>query len=186
MSIRHETADQQNRSPNAGKRHPILRWALLFASTTLLAWSGWQIFTPSPPSSDVPSLPDLTLEHLNGEPFRLQDATGHPLVVNLWATWCPPCRQELPLLEHAANTRRGVRFLFIDQGENRDRVQDFLTERELGLEGVLLDPESRASQAFQSKGMPTTLFFNARGELVATHLGELTEMSLDGYLAQLK
>jgi thiol-disulfide isomerase/thioredoxin len=187
MSIQHEETDTQpKREPSKEKKYPILRWALLVALTTLLVWSGWQVFAPSPKSSGAPSLPDLTLKRLDGETFHTQEALGNPLVINLWATWCPPCRQELPLLEHSANARKDILFLFIDQGENQDRVQSFLAERNLGLEWVLLDPESQASQAFHSKGMPTTLFFNRNGELVATHLGELTEMTLGGYLAQLK
>ena len=126
----------------------------------------------------APPLPDLALETTDSESVNLRDYLGQPIVVNLWATWCPPCRREMPVFVHAQEAWPQVRFLLVNQGDERTLVRDYLSRYELPLRDVLLDSGSRTMQATGSRVLPTTLFFDAEGRLVDTHIGELTRAAL--------
>jgi thiol-disulfide isomerase/thioredoxin len=131
-------------------------------------------------------LPALTLSTLGGTGVNLESFRGRPVVLNAWATWCPPCRRELPMMARLAQENPGVHFLFVSQGEGPLVVRQFLQERGLEVQWVLLDPETRLSQALGIQGLPTTFFFDGEGRLVARHLGELSEALLLGYLRALR
>ena len=100
------------------------------------------------------------------------------MVVNLWATLCPPCVLEMPVLLQAQMNHPEVNFVFINQGESAQRVQTWLGTRQLPLRNVLLDANQQALPAFKQKGLPTTLFFDAQGQLVDTRTGELSTATL--------
>jgi thiol-disulfide isomerase/thioredoxin len=123
-------------------------------------------------------LPGTELTRLEGGPVRLAAFTGRPTVVNLWATWCPPCRREMPVLAEAQAQRADVDFVFVNQGEGASEVRDYLRGGAMALRNVLLDPASQVSQATGARGLPTTLFFDAQGRLVDVHMGELTRAGL--------
>jgi len=149
--------------------------------------TGWLLFKPS--GANAKGLPDVALEALaGGDTVNLaQVEGGRPLVVNLWATWCPPCRRELPMLAAAARSNPGVGFYFVDQGETRETVRAYLDERpDLALDGVLLDGAGELSNRFGAVGLPVTLFFDAKGKHVLTHLGEVTEVEMINYMSDLK
>ena len=133
------------------------------------------------------TLPKAALTTLAGEPVDLAKlAGGRPMVINLWATWCPPCRREMPLLAAAQRRETGIRFVFANQGENRATVEQYLRAAGLELDGVVLDAGARIGPEIGSGGLPTTLFYNAEGRLVDTHVGLLTSGSLDGKLDRLR
>ena len=163
----------RSRKARAGLRLPalgglaagLLAWALVLHLGTALRQS-------------VPPLPDLELETLAGEPQRLDAYLGRPIVVNLWATWCPPCRREMPVLAHAQQQWPEVALLLVNQGDERHLVDDFLARSGLELRNVLLDPASRTMQASGARVLPTTLFFDAQGRLLDTHVGELSRAAL--------
>lgn len=126
----------------------------------------------------VQALPSLALQALDGSPADLARFRGKPLVVNLWATWCPPCVREMPVLHRAQADHPAVHFVFINQGETAQRVAPWLSARGLALRNVLLDPKGDALAVLGQRGLPTTLFFNAEGELIAARTGELSEATL--------
>lgn len=125
---------------------------------------------------------ELTLEDLNQQPVPLEKFVGRPTVVNLWATWCPPCRREMPLLQSAQQQYVDVNFVFVNEGEASEQIRSFLSSESLLLHNVLLDPFMKAGDLAGSRALPTTLFYDAEGRLVTTHLGELTPPLLEGYL----
>jgi thiol-disulfide isomerase/thioredoxin len=132
-------------------------------------------------------MPEVGLVTLSGESTDLAgQAQGRPLVVNLWATWCPPCRREMPVLAAAQKKEAEIRFVFADQGENAALVQRYLLETRLELGNVLLDPEGALAKEVGSIGLPTTLFYNAEGRLVDTHVGALSEATLASKLERLR
>jgi thiol-disulfide isomerase/thioredoxin len=138
-------------------------------------------------SADAP-VPAIALTALQGDRVLPLPALlgGQPTVVNLWASWCGPCRTEMPMLAAAQQRERGVRFLFVNQGETATSVQAYLQREGLALDGVWLDAASQAGPAFGSRGLPTTLFFDARGRRVDAHFGVLNAASLQARLDDLR
>ncbi|MFC5495909.1 redoxin family protein [Caenimonas terrae] len=134
-------------------------------------------------SGEVGRLPALRLQALDGRTVALADFQGKPTVLNLWATWCPPCRREMPVLLQAQGQRPEVNFVFLNQGESGPTVQAFLAAQGLPLRNVLLDARGEAGIQLGHRALPTTLFFDAQGRLVDTRVGELSPATLDQRLA---
>jgi thiol-disulfide isomerase/thioredoxin len=161
-------------------RLPELRRGILAAGGSALAV--WvlvsAVLTPGTGSGDV-VLPEVVLQDLDGSAVALAARDGRPTLLNLWATWCPPCRRELPLLTEVARDRAGeIRVVLVSQGESGAVVRGYLDS--LGLDGaaVLLDPRSSLAAALGAVGLPTTLLFDADGTLVHTHVGEISGPAL--------
>lgn len=128
---------------------------------------------------------ELALSNLAGESVSLSDFRGTPLLINFWATWCPPCLNEMPLLEEYAQRYDGeLTILAINAGEDEDLVRAFITEHDLAL-NFLLDPDNSAARHFRVYGYPTSLFFDEDAVLQATFIGELDEELLDLYLLKI-
>lgn len=124
-------------------------------------------------------LPEVALTDLNERPVDLASLAGDkPTVVNLWATWCPPCIREMPVLEDAQQRYPNVNFVFANQGEHPETIRKFLKAQNRNLSHVLSDRQNRFGRVVGSHGLPTTLFYNAEGQLVDTHMGELSRASL--------
>ena len=129
------------------------------------------------------ALPDIDLATPQGALVRLSDFKGAPTVINLWATWCPPCVREMPVLQQAQTDHPAINFVFLNQRESAAHVSAWLAARQLSLRNVLLDDTAKAGAAFNQAALPTTLFFNAKGELVSTRIGELSKATLAQKLA---
>ena len=169
-----------------GWRHTALRqplaWGLLAGA---LAWGAMlgalRLLEPADSA-----LPAVRLTTLAGEPVDLASlAAGKPLVVNLWASWCPPCRREMPVLAAAQQRESGLSFVFANQGEDGATVLRYLASQAPGLSQVVFDPTAALGRAVGSRALPTTLFYDASGRLVDSHLGELSAASLASKLRQL-
>src|SRR5699024_8765910 len=109
------------------------------------------------------TMPETALARLDGSPVQLAQLIGKPMVVNLWATWCPPCRREMPMLEAAQQRYPNVDFIFVNQQQGAAAVQDFLAGEQLQLDHVLIDSRGVMAQMVGSRALPTTLFYNAAG-----------------------
>jgi len=131
------------------------------------------------------TLPAITLTSLQRQPIALADTQGKPVVVNLWASWCGPCRREMPVLARAQQRHPDIRFLFVNQGETREEVEGFLGAERLALQNVLLDADSLTSTRLQVHAYPTTLFFDSHGRLQGLHMGELSAAGLQSKLDSL-
>jgi thiol-disulfide isomerase/thioredoxin len=131
------------------------------------------------------ALPALEVTSLEGRPMNLAAFKGKPTVVNLWATWCPPCVREMPVLHQAQLERPGVNFVFLNQGESGEQVSAWLQARNLPMRNVLIDANWQAGAAFKQRALPTTLFFDAKGRLVSTRVGELSPATLSERLQAL-
>ena len=168
-------------------RRPALRKPLaagLLAGT--LAWSAmWGALHIM--FEETAGLPQAALTTLAGEKVSLASvADGKPLVVNLWASWCPPCRREMPLLAAEQDRATDLSFVFVNQGEDRAAAERYLATVQLDLANVMLDPGGAFGREVRSAALPTTLFYAADGRLVDTHLGELSTASLASKLAVLR
>lgn len=164
-----------------GLRRPVWTGAL----AGLLCWGGLTLGAAYLQQSRI-ALPALSLQTLQGQPVLLSATDGKPAVVNLWASWCGPCRREMPMFARAQQRHPDVRFLFVNQGESAEEVQQFLSAQGLALEHVLLDADSATSTRLQVHAYPTTLFFDSQGRLQALHLGELSAAGLQARLDRLR
>lgn len=182
-------------------------WAGMAAALLVALWRGWRRPALRKPLAlglaagalvwgalfgalrlmDNTALPKVALTTLAGEPADLAAlAAGKPMAVNLWASWCPPCRREMPVLAAAQQRETGVRFVFVNQGEDGTTAQRYLSAGRLDLANVLLDPGAALGREVGSGALPTTLFYDANGRLVDTHLGELSAASLASKLNRLR
>ena len=116
-----------------------------------------------------PAAPQLLLKSLDGGEYDLSTAKGRVVVVNFWATWCPPCIEELPTMQKLWEETRdqGLDVLAVNVGEPADRIQQFLNEFEPELTfPILLDPDGEAFQAWGVRGLPKTYVVNKRGQVI--------------------
>jgi thiol-disulfide isomerase/thioredoxin len=129
---------------------------------------------------------DFSLESLEDRNISLSDFKGTPVMVNFWATWCPPCRAEMPLIQSYAEANRDeVVVLAVNAGEDKATVESFATAQDLDDLVFLLDPDNSVASLYRIPGFPTSLFIDAEGMLTAAHIGELNEDLLIQYLAKI-
>lgn len=127
--------------------------------------------------------PDFALPNLDGETLRLSELRGQNVLLNFWATWCLPCRDEMPAIQARYN-HGGFAVLAVDFGETRQQVSGFLAE--IGVElPVLLDEDGRVQELYRVRGYPTTFFIDRRGVIRAMHIGQMSEADIDRYLQQM-
>ena len=102
---------------------------------------------------------------------RLAAVKGHPAVVNIWASWCGPCRTEMPVLQRVALDRgRDVAFIGVNLKDNREAARSFLRDVPLSYPSYE-DPDGRIYNAYGLSGAPSTVFYDARGRLAYLHQG---------------
>jgi thiol-disulfide isomerase/thioredoxin len=167
-------------------RRTVMRKPLGIAVATAAAvWVMGGAALASLPAEGGGGLPELALDDLQGQNVALSTFHGKPTVVNLWATWCPPCRRELPALREAQARRSDVNFVFLDQGESSEKVRRFLAAEQLPLANVLLDLHGKAGEQLGTRALPTTFFFDAQGRLTDARVGELSPATLAQRLAAL-
>jgi cytochrome c-type biogenesis protein len=149
--------------------------------------------TPAPHGSVQPGqpAPDFTLKDVNGSPVALSSLKGKPILVSFWATWCVPCRDELPLIrdEYLAHRDQGLAVVAIDYGnESADTVKKFWSSMKLQPVPVL-DPEGRASDAYgvalNSSGVPVSVLVAKDGTVSSYEPYPLTRDYLDPALAKI-
>ncbi|KQQ97336.1 TlpA disulfide reductase family protein [Massilia sp. Leaf139] len=167
------------------RRHPALRRPLTTAALCgVVVWAGATVAIRAGAPAATP-LPAIALQRLGGGAVALDAFKGRPVVVNLWASWCPPCRREMPALTAAQAAHPGVAFLFVNVGEDGATVGAYLREAGVAPQNVLLDPARTAARAFDAVGYPTTLFYDGRGMLAGRHMGELSRAALEERLETL-
>lgn len=118
----------------------------------------------------------------NGETGSLDDHAGQPLVINYFASWCAPCRAELPDLEAVSQqVKSEITFLGINTDINESTWRSFVGETGITYETVF-DPSGDLFLAMKAKGMPTTVLLSPDGEILASHTGILTQEQLLGLI----
>lgn len=131
--------------------------------------------------------PDFALKSLDGRTIRLSELRGKPVMVNFWASWCPPCKNEMPVFEKAYQRYRsqGMEFLGVDVEEDAETVRKFVQEN--GYSWLfLLDSDGKVSRSYQVSGIPTTFFIDREGIIRDLQIGELSAPALESRLAKIK
>ena len=167
----------------AWRKAPLRKSLALGSLAGLLVW--WAISGVAD-MAGRPTLPTVALTTLDGAPTTFAAMAGKPIVVNLWASWCPPCLREMPVLAAAQQQEKGINFVFVNQGEQAATAARYLEDAPFTLDHVWFDPGAALGRAIGSRGLPTTLFYDATGHLADTHLGALSTASLASKLTKLR
>lgn len=162
-------------------RRPLLASVLAGGAVWIAGQLAAQALAPP-----QPPMPDLMVRRLDGSDVALRSLADRPLVVNLWATWCPPCRREMPAMQAAQQANPDIGFVFVNQGESSTIVRRFLATQQLQLKNVVIDPAGQLAARTGAAGYPTTLFYDADGKLQLRHVGELSEATLRDKLETLR
>jgi peroxiredoxin len=131
--------------------------------------------------------PDFVLNDFDGRPVSLSDFNGRPVIVNFWATWCAPCRIEMPELQAAyeKHQEQGLVILALDQDEPVELARAYFYDEMKLTFTPLVDQKSIVAAQFGSLFiLPSTYFINPDGIVTAIHRGPLTEAQINAYLAQ--
>lgn len=156
--------------------------AAISLAVALFAWNVvWQLTNATP----LTPMPDVVLERIEGGTAALASFAGKPVVMNLWASWCPPCRREMPMMAEVAAARNDVTFLFVNQGEKRTTIEAYLNNEQLTLSNVLLDARMDVPRHYTTPGLPVTLFIGSDGKLRSVHVGEVSREVLTSAVTRL-
>jgi thiol-disulfide isomerase/thioredoxin len=125
----------------------------------------------SMPAQPLPA-PTFRLSDLTGQVFTLEELQGKIVFLNFWATWCPPCRAEMPGMEKLFQRMQGKDFvmLAINFQEGPEQVQEFIAQFQLHLP-ALLDTDGTVGTAYKVTGLPTTFILDRRGRIIASVIG---------------
>lgn len=138
---------------------------------------------PAPPTQLVETLPQFQLADRAGQLRSLADWPGQALIVNFWATWCAPCRREIPLLQQLQRDHAAEGFQVIGVAVDfRDKVLAYADEMQIDYPLLIGEQEALdAAAAFgvATVGLPFTVFSDRKGRVVTAHLGELTAAEAD-------
>lgn len=155
-------------------------WGAPDVLQALLTISRAEQSSPSPGGK----APNFALTSTDGTKVTLADLAGRPLVLNFWATYCPPCRAEMPLLQRRVAASSTVRLVLVNEGDSRQNALDFLSA--VGVQqATLLDSDLSVGRAYGVIALPTTVFIRADGAIASRHLGQLDERVLDAQLSNL-
>lgn len=121
---------------------------------------------------DRPPAPDFELSDDSGEIYSLASFRGKPVIINFWATWCPPCREELPSMNRAWDKikNEGIEMIAVNVGEDEDTIFSFMGEYPINFR-VLLDQDAEVSSTWPIKGLPTTFVIDKEGRLAYRAIG---------------
>lgn len=124
--------------------------------------------------------PDFTLKNIDGTNQQLSDYRGKGVVLNFWATYCPPCEKEMPYLEKAYQKYKdqGIEILAVDTGEPTMLVNQFVSRKNLTFP-ILLDRDGLVIDQYQVQNLPITIFINSKGEIIEKVSGELTQEKIE-------
>ena len=130
-------------------------------------------------------LPALKLTDLEGHPVSADQLRGRPVLLNFWATWCIPCRAEMPEIQHEANVWGDkVKIVGVDDGEDAPIIRTFVTD--IGVTYTLWrDPTSQVDSLLQAPGLPYSVFLDRQGVIRRIFLGQMTREYIDDRLREL-
>lgn len=177
MSTSARTARRKQQQAN--KAQPKLWiWAAL-----VLAGVGLIIAAIAANSGSSGNAPNFTANTLSGETVTLSDYQGKVVMLNFWATWCPPCRAEMPSIQAAFEQYEDEGFvvLAVNNAESAAQIIPFANNLALSFP-ILLDTNAQLQRVFGIQGYPTSVFINAEGNIYATHSGMVTPGQLAGYI----
>jgi peroxiredoxin len=143
----------------------ILLWLIVSCS------AGFAEQTLAPVPGGIPA-PDFVLQDTDGKTHRLSDYRGKPVIINFWATWCPPCREEIPSMNRAWHglENEGIAMLAINMGEDEDTIFIFTADYQADFP-ILMDRDGAVIEQWPVKGLPTTYIVAPDGTIAYRAIG---------------
>lgn len=171
-----------------------------FAVVALLALLGWGLFkTAAPPSEPVSQTvgiqkgniaPDFELLTAEGKPVKLSDLRGQKVIVNLWATWCPPCRAEIPDMQafYEENKDKGVVILGVNLTSTENSVEDVAAfTKGYGMTfPVVLDVEKQVANQYQAISIPTSYMIDSKGIIQEKFIGPMNHEQMESFVSAME
>jgi thiol-disulfide isomerase/thioredoxin len=194
---------QLDQEPTAPPQRTSRRWPLGLLTLLVVAVIAGGVLLFDDPAEDTPDIPDLSsqitggvpdgeaapdfaLDLIDGTPFRLSDHLaddGRPVILNLWASWCGPCRAEMPAFDIASQTHTDVFFIGVAVEDDPDNARAFAEEIGVGY-ALAIDDAERVARRYFSPGLPATFFISADGIIVRKAFGQLDEADLAQVIAE--
>lgn len=136
--------------------------------------------------SDAPAVgkfaPDFTISGVNQNNISLSDLRGKNVIINFWATWCGPCRLEMPTFQKTySRFGEDIKIVGINDGESLAEITQFINEFGLTFD-IGIDKTGEVKEDYFVIGLPSTYFLDNEGKVVAIHIGAMTQEQFDGYL----
>jgi peroxiredoxin len=191
---------QNSRAENSSTSNKIWLYAnlglallLILAGTGMLLWVGKESASNNTPSRasqfaqhQGKVAPDFSLPALTGEKISLDDYAGQVVLINLWATWCPPCKAEMPTLNtfYETHKEQGFVVLAVNNQEDVTTVNSYIQEKGFSFP-VLLDTQAEMIALYQVQGLPTTFIIDRNGQIQHIQVGEITEQQLESIVGPL-
>jgi cytochrome c biogenesis protein CcmG/thiol:disulfide interchange protein DsbE len=179
----------QGDAPSASRA--VRLWQIVFVTILvvfvgILAFRLWDTNTTEQRAGGM--APEFTFTTFEGETISLADLKGKGVVLNFWASWCDPCREEAALLEAAWRREQGNNIVFIglDYLDQEPAAKAYLTEYDISYPNGP-DLQSQAARRYGIKGVPETYFITPEGEIVQVVIGPITnESQLEAFLAKIR
>ncbi|MBI5816202.1 MAG: TlpA family protein disulfide reductase [Nitrospinae bacterium] len=130
--------------------------------------------------------PSFDMELAEGGKLSLASLKGKAVILNFWATWCGPCKKEMPALEaaHRKHKGNGVTVVGVNFDQEKGMVNSFLKPLDVTFPNAL-DAAGKTAEKYGVMGLPTTIFINGKGLIVGQHTGAITADQLEGWIAKM-
>jgi peroxiredoxin len=177
-----EILDRSDPGDTKGRRPPLVRILVVLLLLGVVGIATWALQGGIAPSRGAPRIgaraPNFTIENVDGTTVSLSDYRGKTVILNFWATWCLPCRSEMPAIEATARSRPDVVVLAVDVQEGVVPVRDYT--RELGLTfKPLLDTSGQVTSLYHVDVLPTSFFIGPDGTIRAMNVGPMDQPMID-------
>ncbi len=129
--------------------------------------------------------PNFHLQLEDGRQLSLHDLQGSPVLINFWATWCGPCRAEMPELVAAANSNPDLRILAVNAQEELAQIQSFAEDFQMEMP-IVRDTDGALRDLYEASGMPTSVFIDRKGKIALVWPGQLNQQLLQEFLGEIE
>lgn len=131
--------------------------------------------------------PEFTLQTLEGDPVSLSELRGQQVLINFWATWCPPCRREMPAMERAYKRHQDAGFvvLAVNVQESEETIRPFVEEMGVTFP-IVLDESGVVMRQYKVTALPSSFFVDRRGAIHVRRIGEIDEAFIEGTLEEMQ
>lgn len=167
------------------KNHIVLAilLAIIVASTAIIGFKNPKYTANAIKSENVGTsigefAPDFELESIAGGKTKLSDFKGKAVILNFWASWCPPCKEEMPLFENIYRSDSNIAVIGVNLQENRKNVADFIKKFDISFP-ILLDPNSEVKGLYNVFTQPVTYFIDKDGKIIDKKFGPLTKEEIN-------